>query len=137
MQATIRTWWFIVAASSVVLASCSNGPPKGNVTGEVMFAGQPVVDGLITFEPVDGQGQTAGAPIKEGKFEAQDVSVGKMKVRINGNKKTGRKIKAYDTPDSPVSDEIIELIPPRYNANTELTLDVKPGPQPVKYDLKK
>src|SRR5205809_273909 len=106
---------------------CFNKPPVGKVTGDVTLDGQPIKDGSILFLPMDGQGQTAGAPIKDGKFVAEQVPVTKMKVEIHGNKPTGRKIKAYDTPDSPVSDEIVEIVPQRYNFQSELTLDVKKG----------
>jgi hypothetical protein len=105
------------------------------ITGEVTLDGQPVKDGRIQFTPLDGQSQPGGATVVEGKFTAK-VPVAKMKVEINGNKLTGRKIKAYDTPESPLMDEVLELIPPKYNINSELMLDVKQGSQAVKYDLK-
>jgi hypothetical protein len=41
-----------------------------------------------------------------------------------------------DSPQSPVVDVVEELIPPRYNINSELTLEVKPGPQQAKFELK-
>jgi len=131
----IRT--LFCAAFFLLIAGCSTKPPVGTVTGEVTFEGKPVEDGRITLIPVDGKSQPAGDVIKDGKYEIKNAPVGSMKVEVNGNKKTGRKIKAYDTPESPVSDEIVEPIPPRYNVNSELTLDVKPGPQRVPYDLKK
>jgi len=121
----------------VSLAGCSTKPPIGIVSGEVTFEGKPVEDGLIMFTPVDGKSQPAGDVIKDGKYEVKNVPVGQMKVEISGNQKTGKKLKAYDTPNSPTYDEVIPLIPPRYNANSELTLEVKPGPQQVPYNLKK
>jgi hypothetical protein len=124
--------WIIL----LVLCGCSNQAPTGKVTGEVTLDGQPIKDGAVMFIPADGQGQTGGAAIKEGKFVAEQVPIAKMKVEIHGNKLTGRKIKAYDTPDSPVSDEIVEAVPARYNFQTELTLDIKKGEQDVRYDLK-
>jgi hypothetical protein len=130
-------FWCALVSAALLFPGCSNGPPTGTVTGEVTFEGKPIEDGGIRFEPLDGQGQTAGAPIKDGKFEATGVPATKMKVIITGNRKTGKKIKAYDTPESPVSDEIVELLPPRYNFSSEITLEVKRGSQSVKYDLKK
>jgi hypothetical protein len=118
-----------------VLASCSSAPPRGIIHGEVTFDGQPVQEGTILFEPENGQGQTAGGSIKDGKFTAE-VPVGKMRVRINGNKKTGRRYKVYDTPESPLVDEVVELLPPKYNVNSELTLEVKKGEQQVPFHLK-
>jgi len=125
--------WIVV----ILALGCTRGPAVGTVNGEVTYDGQPVEDGHVTFTPVDGKGQTGGAVIVNGKFTAPDVPATKMKVELHGNKKTGRKIKAYDTPESPVSDEIVELLPPKYNFNSDLTLDVKQGTQQVKYELKK
>jgi hypothetical protein len=127
--------WKAALVGLWVLTSCSSAPPRGIVSGEVTFDGQPVEDGTILFEPEGGQGQTAGGPIKEGKYSAE-VPVGKMRVRINGNKKTGRRYKVYDTPESPVVDEVVELLPPKYNINSELTVEVKPGAQQIPFHLK-
>jgi hypothetical protein len=120
----------------VAAVGCSTGPAVGTVNGEVTFDGQPVKDGHVSFTPVDGKGQTGGAPINEGKFKAEQVSATKMKVELHGNRLTGKKIKAYDTPESPVMDEVAELLPSKYNFNSELTLEVKRGTQDVKYELK-
>jgi hypothetical protein len=125
------------SAFCLIFIGCSTGPATGTVSGEVTFDGQPIEDGRITFIPVDGQSQPAGAAIIIGKFDVKNVPVTKMKVEINGNKKTGKKFKVYDTPESPLKDELVELIPVRYNVNSELTLDVKKGSQTVRYDLKK
>jgi hypothetical protein len=106
----------------------------GTVHGEVTLDGKPLKDGRVLFTPVDGQGQTGGATITDGKFTAV-VPVAKMQVQINANKVIGQK-PVYDSPGSPMMDEVIEIIPHRYNINSELTLDVKEGEQPVKYELK-
>lgn len=125
----------IVALSALALSpGCSTGPPTGTVTGEVTFDGQPLKEGRIAFLPVDGQSPTAGTTIRDGKFETQ-VPVTKMRVEINANKVIGKR-KAYDTPQSPVVDEVVELIPARYNTESELTLDVKRGSQKEDYHLK-
>jgi hypothetical protein len=128
--------WRAGAATGVLalVFGCSTGPATGTVNGEVTFAGQPIQEGRITFVPVDGQGPTAGAPIVDGKFSATGVPVTKMKVQINGNKKTGKKNRAF--PNSPEIDEVVELLPSRFHAESDLVLDVKKGPQDVRYDLK-
>jgi hypothetical protein len=45
------------------------------------------------------------------------------------------KRKAYDTPDSPMVDIVEELIPARYNANSELKVTVKKGGQKETFAL--
>jgi len=129
-----RFRWLLAAALACSIAACSSQPPTGTVEGEVTLDGQALADGSLQFVPVDGQAQTGGATIKDGKFTAE-LPLAKMKVEIHANKVIGKK-KMYDTPDSPTYDDIVELIPPRYNANSDLTLDVKPGAQAVKYELK-
>lgn len=134
-SAKVSRGWTAALLALGMLASCSSSSQRGIVSGEVTFNGQPVQEGTILFEPEGGQGQTAGAPIKEGKFTAE-VPVGKMRVRINGNKKTGRRYKVYDTPESPVVDEVVELLPPKYNVNSELTVEVQKGEQQIRFHLK-
>lgn len=104
------------------------------ISGEVTLDGQPLASGQIQFRPVDDNTPTAGAEIKDGKFEAQ-VPQAKMQVQISAPKVIGKR-KLYETPDSPTTDEVVELIPPQYNVNSKLALDVLPGKQTVHYDLK-
>jgi hypothetical protein len=125
---------FAALAALVVAAGCGpGGPETGTVSGEVTLNGQPLKEGLIRFVSVDGKA-AADAPITDGKFTAT-VPTGEMTVSISANKVVGKK-KMYDTPDSPTVDETIELIPAKYNSNTELKLTVKAGPQTEKYELK-
>ena len=119
----------------VLLSACNQGPAVGTLTGEVTFDGQPVKDGHILLTPLDGNGQTGGGSIRDGKLLADKVPVGKMKVELHGNKVVGKR-KAYDTPESPWEDEVAELFPAKYNSKSDLTLDVKKGSQEVKYELK-
>jgi|SRR5262245_27095467 len=131
LRGLVCAWIVVIAA-----VGCTRGPAVGTVTGDVTYDGQPVKDGHVTFTPVDGKGQTGGATIVDGKFKAEQVPALKMKVELHGNKVIGKR-KAYDTPESPVMDEVAELLPPKYNFNSELTLDVKQGAQHVKYELTK
>jgi hypothetical protein len=132
-----RVWGSIALAIlvGIIQAGCDQGPPVGTINGDVTFDGQPVKDGHVLFTPVDGMGQTGGAPVRDGKFQAEKVPVGKMKVELHGNKVVGKR-KAYDTPESPWEDDVAELLPAKYNSKSDLTLEVKKGSQDVKYDLK-
>ena len=106
------------------------------VKGTVKFQGQPMKGGgSIAFYPTGGQvGATPGGEIKEGKYTAR-VPVGTAKVEVRVPKVVGRK-KIYDTPDSPIQDILAEVLPARYNDNTELTFDVKAGNNQKDFDLK-
>jgi len=131
----IRTAGMLTLAIAVVQAGCNQGPATGTVSGDVTLDGAPVKDGHVLFTPLDGNGQTGGGSIHDGKFKAEKVAVGKMKVELHGNKVVGKR-KAYDTPESPWEDEVAEMLPQKYNSKSELTLDVKQGSQDVKYELK-
>jgi hypothetical protein len=133
MQTEFR-WALVWCAAAWLCAGCSQGPATGTVNGEVTLDGKPLPTGHLQFVPLDGQGQTGGTLIADGKFSAQ-VPVAKMKVEIHANKVIGKR-KAYDTPESPWEEEVAELLPPKYNFKSDLTLDVKRGKQEVKYDLK-
>jgi hypothetical protein len=103
------------------------------VTGTVTLDGRPLESGLIRFVPTDGQTATADATITHGEFTVT-VPVGEKRVSISAPKVTGKR-KMYDTPDSPTMDVIEELLPARYNAQTELTTSITAGDQPAEFAL--
>jgi hypothetical protein len=127
----------IAAALSIVffgtLLGCNNGPKKAQLTGNVTLDGEPLKSGSMDFFPVDGQGSTANGFIVDGKYTAE-TGVGKMKVEIRARKVIGQK-KMYDTPDSPMRDEVVELLPERYNVKSELTVDLKEGKNEKDFEL--
>jgi hypothetical protein len=129
------TGTLLLAFLASVFTGCGQGPAVGTITGEVTFDGQPVKDGHVLLTPLDGIGQTGGGTIRDGKLLAEKVPTGKMKVELHGNKVIGKR-KAYDTPESPWEDDVAELLPPKYNFKSDLTIEVKRGAQDVKYDLK-
>jgi hypothetical protein len=136
MKCRAAVWVCALAVTAgLLVCGCQKGPAIGTVEGEVTLDGKPLKDGRVLFTPIDGQGQTGGATITDGKFKAE-MPVAKMKVAINANRIIGRKPVYEGDPKSPMMDIVEELIPPRYNVNTELTLDVKEGSQTVKYELK-
>jgi hypothetical protein len=106
----------------------------GIVTGSVTVDGEPAKVGAISFFAVDGRAPTAGAPIVDGKYTAQ-VNPGMCMVQIRVSKVVGKK-KIYDTSDSPVREVWAEILPPKYNDNTQLTLDVKLGENKQDYELR-
>jgi hypothetical protein len=128
--------WLMGLVLMSVHAGCNHGPAMGTVKGEVTLDGQPLREGRILFVPEDGQGQTGGSTITDGKFTAE-VPVAKMKVQINANEVVGRQPAYEGVPNSPMIDVVKEKIPVRYNDKSELSLEVKRGSQSVKYELKK
>jgi hypothetical protein len=127
---------FLCGALVGLILGCSAHSTDGTVSGTVTLDGEPLKTGNIRFDPADGRTSTADAIIKDGKFMAK-VPPGDKRVSIMASKVVGKK-KMYDTADSPVIDLTEEMLPKRYNANSELSLTVKAGkqePEPA-FDLK-
>lgn len=116
------------------LAGCSRSSTEGTVNGTVTLDDQPLQQGVVRFVPVDAQARTASAPVRDGKFTAT-VPIGEMRVEFSAPKIIGRH-KVYDTPDSPVVDEVAERIPERFNVKSELRITVKRGSQNEIFSLK-
>jgi hypothetical protein len=129
-----KSCWIGLLFCVVLVVACSQGPSTGTVSGAVTLDGQPLSKGHIDFTPLDGQGQTGGVMIENGKFSGP-VPVAKMRVKIHATKPSGKKYKAYDTPDSPWEEDVVEALPAKYNEKSDITLDVKRGRQTVNYDL--
>jgi hypothetical protein len=55
-------------------AGCSTKasmPPSFLVSGTVTVDGSPLVEGVITFDPLDGQGGVYGGRIQDGKYAVE------------------------------------------------------------------
>jgi hypothetical protein len=103
------------------------------VTGAISVDGKPAALGSIALIPVDGRGSTAGAEIIDGKY-AVEALFNTYKVEIRVPKVVGEQ-KLYDAPDSPMKKLMAETLPPRYNDETELRLEIKPGETRQDYKL--
>jgi hypothetical protein len=106
------------------------------VSGTVIYDGKGVEQGSIAFIPIEGNGPSGGGAIKDGKYIAQNVHTGMTKVRISGAKVTGQK-RMFDDPNSPLVITSAEYLPSKYNKETELTYEVRPGNQTKDFDLVK
>jgi hypothetical protein len=121
----------------VVLAGC--GGSSASVEGTVSVDGTPVDHGSIVFAPAGGSGATVGTDIRDGKYTLpteRGLTSGKYKVEITWNKKTGKKMK--DVADTgAVTDDRMQVLPEKFNKNTELTTEIKGGANGgVNFELK-
>jgi hypothetical protein len=103
----------------------------------VTFKGQPLDHGTIEFSPV-GDGVQTGSAIVNGRYEIpeeQGLPPGKYKVVIS-SAGPGKAAAPIDLPgDAPPPSP--ERIPAKYNAQSELTIDVTPESEGVyNFDLK-
>ena len=116
-----------------LVAGCDDGPAMGDVTGTVTVDGQVPPDGSsINFIPADGQGPSAGALIQNGKYSVQvPVGLAKVEIRVPKPAKKGAKVEGPGSEGGYVE----ELLPPKYNDQTELTLEVKRGKNEKNWEL--
>ncbi len=115
------------------LAGC--GAPTGIVTGDITVNGVPLEEGVITFSPADKNGETVTRKVTAGKYEAKMVAGNKF-VQISAPVVVGMR-KESTHPDAPLIPETEESLPPRYNSESELTLEVKPGMNAKDWNLEK
>lgn len=127
----------------VCLIGCgSSGPPRAAISGTVTFEGEPVSQGTIAFLPTsDTKGASTGSEIKEGKYSIAAVSgptYGKYKVQIRWSKKTGKQIElGSPSPPGTMMDEVIEVIPAKYNTESTLEREVKSAKEEFDFKLDK
>jgi hypothetical protein len=127
----------VLLAHAALLANCLLGctDGKSTVNGTVTFDSQPVASGAITFVKQDGELAREGAVIQNGSFRAT-IPPGKYKLELHAQKVISkRKQKAFDGSDEEV-ETTAELFPARYNTQSELLQELKPGANTIKLDLK-
>lgn len=127
-------WLKTLLLPAMLICGCAEDSNLGVVTGTVRVDGEPAKTGGITYIPIDGASGTSGAMILDGQYTARNVPIGSHKVQINLSRIVGYQ-KLYNTPDSPTHPVLEEMLPEKYNVETELTLDVKPGKNEKNYDL--
>jgi len=138
MRSTLRCGALWILA---VVAGCGGdgGPERAAVSGTVKVDGEPLAEGAISFLPTDGtEGPTAGGAVTDGKFDIpreNGVVVGKNRVEINGNRKTGRKIPDAGKPGT-MQDEVVSAVSAEANRNSKLVETVKSGGNIFNFDVK-
>jgi hypothetical protein len=115
---------------------CGPDLKLADVSGTITFEGKPVEKGAITFFPIAGNAPTAGASIVDGEYKAQ-VPFGEMKVAISSPKIVGKRKLYENNPKSPEMDLTAEVLPLRYNEQSELKLEVKERVITKNFELKK
>lgn len=125
----------LASLALVTMVGCGSSPSGldlHQVTGNVMFAGEPVKEGRILFRLVDGDQRAFSAPIADGLYTV-DTLPGKMRVEIVASRIVPGK---FDTSNPGQKVPVGEMyIPARYNAKSELTAEVPPGGCSVDFSL--
>jgi hypothetical protein len=106
-----------------VCCGCDSQPKRYAVRGTVSYQGQPIKFGSISFRAEDGS--TGAAQIQDGKYEVEAVGgllPGSYRVAINYPNPKIPLPSGNEAPGEAVP--IREMLPPKYNDQTELTLEV-------------
>src|SRR5262249_315567 len=87
MRACLRVAWMLWLVGLVVLAACSQDEKLYRVSGNVTFAGKPIPNALLFFDP-QGEGPQGFANIVDGKYDTtlqgKGVRGGSYSIRVNG-----------------------------------------------------
>lgn len=128
----VRAWLpaVLLMAGLVTGGGCGGAAgtiPRGSVEGTVTLDGAPLPDGVIRFTPTAGTtGPMVEAQIASGAFalpKATGPCVGTQRVEILSFRPTGRKI----VNEGIESDEIVQVVPERYNTASDLTVTIAAG----------
>jgi len=129
---------FAVVFASFLASACSSGPVNYPVAGEVKLDGNPVggkADAVIRFETTDTKGNTSESFVVEGKYLV-NLTEGNYKVSLTWSKKTGKILKSKIEGPGQESEEIIQMIPVKFAANSTLKVDISAKNLRHDFDLK-
>ncbi len=118
----------VMAAALLMLAVGCGGERRGDVAGTVTFDGQPVAQGMISFECVEASGPPRNIPVRDGAYRASGAAglvPGTYLVRISA----GDLDAMADGPeaDQHTPFEHVPLLPPEWNTESQLSVEVRQG----------
>lgn len=105
------------------LAGCGQRNEMTEITGSVTYDGKRLQKGVVNFFPSDGQGRSASAVIAEGCYKVR-MTPGRKKVQIEGFRVIGKEHAQPTNPNSPIIDKEEQMLPQRYNVQSQLTADI-------------
>jgi hypothetical protein len=122
-----QSTWFLAAVCLLAVAGCTKQPTNGRqpVSGKVTLKGAPLDSGSIQFLAPDTGGALSGGVISNGEYSIparQGLPVGKYKVVISAAA-PGAAAPAEEMPGE-AGPEAEERIPPEYNVNSDITVEV-------------
>lgn len=120
-------------AFALATGCSSNEKPLGEVSGIVVLDGTPLESGTIALAPVDGEYPIATAEIVAGEYQIE-APAESFKVVIR-SPKVIKKVNVYNQPGGPTREITKETLPEKYNAKSELRIDVTPGEMERNFDL--
>lgn len=133
--------WISFVAVLIAISGCGSepaykGPQRFALSGKVTLDGAPVDGGTISFLSMAPKANPSGGPISAGTYtvpEERGANAEMYRVEIRWLKPTGEKVKDDDT--GGMIDVVKEVIPAKFNTQTELKADVKADKTTFNFDL--
>jgi hypothetical protein len=124
----------------ILIAGCGGGSAgRGAIRGAVKLDGKPLAKGSILFEPIQGtRGTVIGGPIEQGRYQfsaAVGPAIGWNRVEIRAMRYTGKMIPKPLAPPGQMIPQQVEAIPPRFNSESVLKVEIKPGDNTADFDV--
>jgi hypothetical protein len=105
--------------------------PAARLEGSVTVDGKPIAEGRLQFVPQEvGKAPITAASVVEGRYVAEAVPLGKMRVLVTASQETGKMVKEYSTPRP----KVINLIPEKYRSG--IPIEVTGDNANLNFDLK-
>lgn len=101
-----------------------SGPAVYPVTGTVSLDGEPIPEGAMVFLDPEGKRKSFGARIENGQYSTE-MTPGKKKVEITATRTSETKMEPGPSGGPPVP-ATEQYIPPQYNTETTLEIEVSP-----------
>jgi hypothetical protein len=121
----------VVAAACLVALGCGPRDSRVECVGTVTYAGVPVEEGSISFQPLAGGSRSEGAVITAGRYTAR-VLPGRHRVEIRGSRPLAGKPIVSDMPGEVRED----FIPREFNDASTLEAEIPAtGPHQLPFDL--
>ncbi|QDT67500.1 hypothetical protein MalM25_03990 [Planctomycetes bacterium MalM25] len=111
----------------VLMAGCGSSV---SVSGVVEYAGEPVEQGVIQLQPEEGRPVSTAVDQGSYRFDnGKGLKAGAYRVRLFSQKATGRWQRNPDKPGSKEDriQEVAEVLPAKYNYQTELGVVLETG----------
>jgi hypothetical protein len=126
---------FPLGLMGALLLGCGGPDNVGGVSGKVTLDGQPLPDARVTFSPTKEGGSSALGKTDSSGYYSLKYNAGYSGAELGENQVT---ISTYDAgnPDAdPPQPAVPEKVPVKYNAKTELKVEVKPGSNTFDFPL--
>jgi hypothetical protein len=128
----------VVMAPLIVVAVGCGGEPRGDVSGTVTFDGQPVAQGMVSFESTKMTGPPRNVPIRDGQYQASGatgLAPGTYRVRISADDVAAMGITPETDQHAPFN--YVPLLPSAWNVQSELSVEVRDGGNTFNFSGKK